>query len=122
MLTRRLCTVLLLLTLAACNLPTSSSIPTESSEPVEDSTPIIVETEPTDEPLIVTETPVPAASALTLEQLKNAEIKITGVMGDGPTRTVRLIDGKFESNADPPSTDYVNANMGSQVAFGDLNG
>lgn len=89
--------------------------------------------EPTPQPAPVTEvfvlptaippTDVPAIpAALTLEQLKNAEVKITGVSGTEPTRTVKLTDGAFESNSDRASTDYVRVNMGQQVAYGDLNG
>lgn len=84
------------------------------------------------QPAPVTETSVPATaalatdlpvtSALSIEQLKNAEVKITGVLGTEPTRTIRLTDGAFEASSDPASADYVRVNMGQQVAYGDLNG
>lgn len=92
----------------------------------------LAETQSPPQPAPVTETPVsataapptdtPIASALTIEQLKNAEVNITGVLDTAATRTVRLTDGAFEASSDPASADYVRVNMGQQVAYGDLNG
>lgn len=78
-------------------------------------------------PNAVLPTPVPptlppAAAALTLEQLKNAEVQITGVSDTNKTRTIKLTDGKFQSASDISAPDYVSVGMSDQVAFGDLNG
>lgn len=72
------------------------------------------------EPPTATDTPIPAL--LTLEQLKNAEVKISGVSGTGVSQTVKLTDGIFQSGSDPASTDFASVVMGEQVAYGDLNG
>ncbi len=84
-------------------------------------------TQPTPQPDSVISSPVPATDtpvipALTFEQLRNAEVKITGVLGADTTRAVKLIDGVFESNSDRTSADYVSVHIGQQVAYGDLNG
>ena len=106
--TPRLFLVFLALILASCSAP-------------------FVGTNPAPQPAPVTETPVPTAQpptalpALTLEQLKNAEVKITGTTG-AQMRTVKLTDGEFISGNDPASTDYVSVHIGQQVAYGDLNG
>jgi hypothetical protein len=65
-----------------------------------------------------------AVPPLTLDQLKNAEIQITGISDDanGKTRTVQLVDGQYISGNDRSAVGYVSVSMGSQVAFGDLNG
>lgn len=129
MLTRRLFAVLLVLTLAAaaCSLPTASERPTDE----ENTSPTAVITFDQDEPaLLITVTPIPPIASplgttiptISLDQLKNAQVKITGVDGVSPERTVQLSNGQFESNSDPTSSDFVNVNMGSLVAFGDLNG
>src|SRR5690349_10736951 len=45
--------------------------------------------------------PTTAAAALTLDQLKNADVQITGVAGTDSPQTVLLTDGKFERGTDP---------------------
>ena len=77
---------------------------------------------------VLTDTPAPttaaptAVPALSLDQLKNAQVQITGVTDSSKTRTVQLTNGAFLSGSDPAATDYASVNMGQQVAFGDLNG
>ena len=86
-------------------------------------------------PILASATPMPptvaptiastTTPALTLEQLKNSEVQITGtssVAGAPQIRIVKLTDGVFQQGSDPAGTDYVSVHMGKQVAFGDLNG
>lgn len=114
----------LILTSAACNISGAGTSPTSQPDPAIE-TPIPATAIPTLLPDLVTKTPIAASTdiaALTLDQLKNADVNIIGVSGTSAARTVRLTNGKFESNSDHTSTDYVNVNMGAQVAYGDLNG
>jgi hypothetical protein len=121
MTTRRLLPLfIIILAMAACNMPTDISQPTDV--PVQDSPTTVIIIDPTDEPPLATVTPIPSTAALTQEQLQNAEVKITGVLGESPNRVVKLTNGSFESGEDPTSPEYVNVNMGQKVAFGDLNG
>jgi hypothetical protein len=112
MFTRRILIPLFTLVLAsvACSVGTTPATPTTIASPE-----VVPAT-------AIPATDTPTVPALTLEQLKNAEVKITGVSGTEPTRTVKLIDGRFESNSDHASADYVNVSMGQQVGYGDLNG
>ena len=79
---------------------------------------------PTGVPATATSTAVPPTSVptLTVDQLKNATIQITGISDTNKTRTIQLSDGQFVSGPDRAAAGYVSVNMGSQVAFGDLNG
>ena len=63
--------------------------------------------------------PPASASSLTIEQVKNMMINITG--SDQQMHTIQLKDGKYEQGADPANTDYISINMGEKIAFGDLN-
>lgn len=127
MLTRRLFAALLILTLTACNLPIASERPVEDEENISPTLETVATNEP---PILITTTPIPTIASplettvptISLEQLKNAQVKTAGVDGGSPERTVQLSNGHFEASSDPTSSDYVNVSMGSLVAFGDLNG
>jgi len=120
----------LILALAACAAPaTPTSLPHQPAPATQ--TPILATAiPPTAAPATETSVPTtvipttdaPAVSSLTLEQLQNAEVKITGSLGTAPERTVQLTGGGFESGNDPTSSDYVSVHMGQQVAHGDING
>ena len=123
--------LVLILAAAACSLPVADSVPfTETPPPVQSApdTEIPIPLAATDTPILLppTDTPLPLPAtdipALTLDQLKNAEVNITGVTGNSAATTVKLVNGKYESKSDHTAADYVNVNMGKQVAYGDLNG
>ncbi len=63
--------------------------------------------------------PTPSISALTADQLKNAQYQL--VFHDSH-KTVQLTDGVYQNGSDPASPDFIDVRLAEQMAFGDLNG
>lgn len=59
------------------------------------------------------------APDLTVEQLRNATLLITGM--DKLLRIMTFKDGKYEQGTDPAQAGYASVSMGEKIAFGDLN-
>ena len=125
---KRLIGILLVLVLAtlACSFnPTlvQSDFPT----PPVTNTPVLIQ--PTLAVNLVTpsalpETTVPQPQApatvpnLTVEQLRNATLSITG--SDQIIRSMEFKDGKYELGSDPAQSGYISVTMGEKIGFGDL--
>ena len=61
----------------------------------------------------------PTGPSLTVEQIRNATITVTG--SDQIMRTITLKDGKFGEGTDPAQPGYILVQLGEKIAFGDLN-
>lgn len=73
---------------------------------------------PTGTPFAATATSQPAATVLTLDQLKNMSYQL---LKSSAPRSVTLVNGNFTS-PDPAATDYANINLLDKAAFADLDG
>ncbi len=71
-------------------------------------------------PMLLQPTVTPVIPVLTVAQLRNATLTISGA--DQQKRTVVLKDGKYEKGTDPAQPGYDSITVGENIAFGDLNG
>ena len=62
----------------------------------------------------------PAGPRLSIDQIRNATLTITG--SDQNIRTITLKNGKYEEGSDPAQPGYILVQLGDKIAFGDLNG